>query len=149
MNPSFLIHHSAWALRKARLCLSILQKAPKSIKSIKSISRTNMQLTNWPISRNIILPVSIWKRGIACQVKSHLRCDENGRQLNKYLDSDVHGYIYVDVVIIQHKACTRRRLKGNQMTTRALRDKTCGPANWRKRTDGRNHCFSSSASYSL
>ncbi len=91
-------------------------------------------------------PASIWKRGIACQVKSHRhRCEENGDQLNGYVDFHVHIDIYV-VAITQHKACTRCWLKGDQRTAMVLRGKIRGPVSyWREHLDDRNLRFSSPA----
>jgi len=94
------------------------------------------------------MPVSIWKQGVACHVKTH----RNGReetcyQVDGYVDFDVHIDIYTDA-IIQHKAFTRRWLRSkNPMTTMVPPIKTGGPANWKERSDGRNLCLSSSASY--
>ena len=107
-----------------------------------------MRLTrnsNLPSSR---LPASIWKRGIACQVKSHRhRCEENGDQLNRYVDFNVHIDVYV-VAIIQHKACTRRWLKGDQRTAMVLRSKIRGPVSyWREHLDRRNLRLSSPATF--
>lgn len=83
--------------------------------------------------------VSFWKRGLACQVKSHLkRCEENGNQLNNYVDSDVHMYVYVDA-IIQHKACTRRHRKGSPKMIMMVQVKAWTSVfYWREPKDGRN-----------
>jgi hypothetical protein len=90
----------------------------------------------------------MWRRGIACQVKSHRqRCEENGDQLDGYVDFDVHIDVYV-AAIIQHKAFTRRRLWGNLPTTMVLQAKACEPVTyWRERLDGRNRCLSSPATF--
>jgi hypothetical protein len=95
-----------------------------------------------------VQPVPNWEQGIACQVKSHLcGCEENGNQLNEYMDYDVHIDIYV-IAIIQHKACTRRWLKGNRRTAMALRNNICGPVSyWREHLDGRNLRLSSPATF--